>query len=74
MSQPAINAADLETVINQAWENRDNLNARTEGAERAAVEEALALLDSGRVRVAEKTSNGWITHQWLKKPSCSLSV
>lgn len=67
MSQPAINAADLETVINQAWENRDNLNARTEGAERAAVEEALALLDSGRVRVAEKTSNGWITHQWLKK-------
>ncbi|MCB1650665.1 MAG: 2,3,4,5-tetrahydropyridine-2,6-dicarboxylate N-succinyltransferase [Alphaproteobacteria bacterium] len=62
-----MNAADLETVINQAWENRDNLNARTEGAERAAVEEALALLDSGRVRVAEKTSNGWITHQWLKK-------
>jgi len=24
-------------------------------------------LDAGRVRVAEKTASGWLTHQWVKK-------
>ena len=28
---------------------------------------ALALLDRGEARVAEKTADGWIVHQWLKK-------
>ena len=27
----------------------------------------LAELDAGRLRVAEKSGGGWITHQWLKK-------
>jgi 2,3,4,5-tetrahydropyridine-2-carboxylate N-succinyltransferase len=34
---------------------------------RDAVEEVLRLLDRGDVRVAEKTADGWIVHQWLKK-------
>ena len=34
---------------------------------RDSVEEAIAGLDSGRLRVAEKVGGEWITHQWLKK-------
>ena len=34
---------------------------------RKAVDSAIAELDAGRLRVAEKTVTGWLTHQWLKK-------
>jgi 2,3,4,5-tetrahydropyridine-2-carboxylate N-succinyltransferase len=34
---------------------------------REAVASAIAELDAGRLRVAEKTDGKWITHQWLKK-------
>ena len=32
-----------------------------------AVNQAMELLDSGEIRVAEKSGGEWITHQWLKK-------
>ena len=31
------------------------------------METALDLLDSGKVRVAEKRDGGWVVNQWLKK-------
>ena len=37
------------------------------GADRDAVEAALALLDSGAARVAEPGTDGWVVHQWLKQ-------
>ncbi|HVL71474.1 MAG TPA: 2,3,4,5-tetrahydropyridine-2,6-dicarboxylate N-succinyltransferase [Beijerinckiaceae bacterium] len=57
---------DLARTIDQAWENRSEINAGTSGAVREAVEAALLLLDSGQARVAEKR-NDWVVHQWLKK-------
>lgn len=57
----------LQKSIETAWEARDTLNASTKGDVRSAVEEALRLLDSGKARVAEKTGDDWIVHQWLKK-------
>ena len=55
-------------TIEAAWEGRAALNAgNAPQALRAAVEEAIAGLDSGKVRVAEKVDGQWITHQWLKK-------
>jgi 2,3,4,5-tetrahydropyridine-2,6-dicarboxylate N-succinyltransferase len=33
----------------------------------AAVEQTVAALDQGKVRVCEKTSSGYLTHQWVKK-------
>ena len=59
--------ASLESAINAAWETRDTLNADTKGATRNAVDEALAGLDSGDLRVAQKTDTGWTVNQWLKK-------
>ena len=58
---------DLARTVDAAWEDRTNVNPQTKGAVREAVEEALALLDSGDARVAEKTGAEWQVHQWLKK-------
>ncbi|RVU36601.1 2,3,4,5-tetrahydropyridine-2,6-dicarboxylate N-succinyltransferase [Hwanghaeella grinnelliae] len=59
--------ADLEKTIDDAFEARDGINTSTTGAVRDAVEEALNLLDSGKARVAEKSADGWVVNQWLKK-------
>ena len=34
---------------------------------RQAVDTAIAALDSGEARIAEKQGDEWIVHQWLKK-------
>jgi len=57
----------LKHTIEGLWETRETLNAATTGAPRTAIEDALALLDSGRARVAEPTDSGWVVNQWLKK-------
>jgi 2,3,4,5-tetrahydropyridine-2-carboxylate N-succinyltransferase len=57
----------LRDEIDAAWERRAELNEVTTGALREAVEEAISYLDSGRLRVAEKSGEEWITNQWLKK-------
>ena len=59
--------ADLAATLDQAWENRNQINFGTKGAVREAVETALAGLDAGTFRVAEKKESGWIVNQWLKK-------
>jgi 2,3,4,5-tetrahydropyridine-2-carboxylate N-succinyltransferase len=56
----------LRPIIEDLWERRDQLGAATEGEPRAAVEQALALLDSGEARVAEPTGSGWRVNAWLK--------
>lgn len=59
--------ADLQPVIDAAWDNRDTISPKTTGEYRDAVETALNALDSGNARVAEKKSDGWHVNQWLKK-------
>ena len=63
-----MSTTDLEAVIDQAFENRDQVNAQTTGEIREAVTQALAMLDAGQARVAEPTGNHqWQVNQWLKK-------
>jgi 2,3,4,5-tetrahydropyridine-2-carboxylate N-succinyltransferase len=58
----------LEARIEALWARRDTLNPGTQGPDRAAVEEALEALDSGRARVAEPDGKGgWKVNQWLKQ-------
>ncbi|MEW6576903.1 2,3,4,5-tetrahydropyridine-2,6-dicarboxylate N-succinyltransferase [Sphingorhabdus sp.] len=57
----------LQAVIEKAWDERDAINTGTGGEVRAAVVEALNLLDSGARRVAEKVDGEWQVNQWLKK-------
>lgn len=67
MGQAAENITDLQSVIDQAWEDRASFGTDTTGEVRDAVETALALLDSGELRVAEKAADGWQVNQWAKK-------
>ncbi|MBT6387599.1 MAG: 2,3,4,5-tetrahydropyridine-2,6-dicarboxylate N-succinyltransferase [Alphaproteobacteria bacterium] len=60
-------AAELQTTIDAAWEDRDNVNLQTTGAVRDAVQAALNALDNGSMRVAEKNGSDWVVNQWLKK-------
>jgi 2,3,4,5-tetrahydropyridine-2-carboxylate N-succinyltransferase len=58
----------LAQTIDDAFEKRDGISAATTGPVRAAVEQALELMDSGAARVAEKQTDGtWRVNQWLKK-------
>jgi 2,3,4,5-tetrahydropyridine-2-carboxylate N-succinyltransferase len=58
----------MKNIIEDAWERRTALNPANAPRDlREAVEEVIAGLDSGRLRVAEKAGAEWITHQWIKK-------
>ena len=64
--------ARLQTLIEQAFEDRASISNETTGDVRDAVAKALDLLDSGRARVAEKAPGetgpqAWKVNQWLKK-------
>ncbi len=60
--------AALSKTIDAAFDNRDTVTLSTKGEIRDAVEAALNLLDAGKVRVAERGSDGnWTVNQWLKK-------
>ncbi|MEJ1156820.1 2,3,4,5-tetrahydropyridine-2,6-dicarboxylate N-succinyltransferase [Prosthecomicrobium sp. N25] len=59
--------AQLERVIEAAFEARATVDVSTRGEIRDAVETALALLDAGEARVAVKGPGGWTVNQWLKK-------
>jgi 2,3,4,5-tetrahydropyridine-2,6-dicarboxylate N-succinyltransferase len=58
---------DLESIIERAWEKREEITPKTKGEVRKAVDRALAMLDVGEARVAERKDGEWVTHQWLKK-------
>lgn len=58
----------LAKIIDDAFEGRDKITAKTKGAVRKSVDTALGLLDSGQARVAERGDDGtWTVNQWLKK-------
>ena len=62
------NLSALSQTIERAFEERDGINTSTRGEVRDAVEAALNLLDTGKVRVADRGEDGnWTVNQWLKK-------
>ena len=59
---------ELENVIETSWESRDEINEKTVGKTKEAVEQTLNLLGNGTLRVAEKKASGkWEVNQWTKK-------
>ncbi len=58
----------LQAIIEDAFERRATLSAaEIDGSTRPAVEDVVALLESGKVRVAEPVKGGWQVNPWLKK-------
>ncbi|MGE3906416.1 MAG: 2,3,4,5-tetrahydropyridine-2,6-dicarboxylate N-succinyltransferase [Reyranellaceae bacterium] len=62
-----MDAKQLETAIDAAWEAREGISSSTKGQIRDAVETALDGMDNGTLRVCEKGPGGWVVNQWLKK-------
>ena len=54
----------LQSIIEQAWENRALLQEKTTTD---AIREVIELLDSGKLRVAEPKGDGWQVNEWVKK-------
>jgi 2,3,4,5-tetrahydropyridine-2-carboxylate N-succinyltransferase len=58
----------LESLIDAAFERRTDISpSRVPGDLADALDEIIAGLNAGRLRVAEKIDGQWVTHQWLKK-------
>lgn len=59
---------NLQQLIETAFDNRADLSPKTSSDElRAGVNDVLAKLDDGSLRVAEKQGDEWVVHQWVKK-------
>jgi 2,3,4,5-tetrahydropyridine-2-carboxylate N-succinyltransferase len=59
-----VSVAELEARIEQSWAASSAGGA----VDRDAVEQVLAMLDQGRLRVAERGPDGaWVVHAWLKR-------
>lgn len=58
----------LIEIIENAFENRAAISAASVDANvRAAINDVIAGLDDGSLRVAEKIDGEWVTNQWIKK-------
>src|SRR3954454_14426675 len=58
---------ELQALVDGAGDERDSIGPGTKGDVRQAVDAAIAALDSGEARIAEKEGGGSIVHRWLKK-------
>jgi 2,3,4,5-tetrahydropyridine-2-carboxylate N-succinyltransferase len=66
--QTATPAHPLEPLIERAFERRSDISPGTADAALAqALDRIIDELNAGRLRVAEKRGDGWVTHQWIKK-------
>jgi 2,3,4,5-tetrahydropyridine-2,6-dicarboxylate N-succinyltransferase len=58
----------LEPIIDAAFERRAEISPASNQPDlSAALEQVLAGLNAGQLRVAEKVDGAWVTHQWIKK-------
>ena len=62
-----MNTKSFEKIINEAWENKSQTNSKSNKKLLKTINQTIELLDSGKIRVAEKKNSSWITNQWVKK-------
>ncbi|MBT7352727.1 MAG: 2,3,4,5-tetrahydropyridine-2,6-dicarboxylate N-succinyltransferase, partial [Acidiferrobacteraceae bacterium] len=58
---------DMQTAIESAFEQRNDLSQVVNSELHDAVNEAIIQLDSGMLRVAEPIDDQWVVCEWLKK-------
>jgi len=59
--------SNIEKIINDAWENKEKISNNSDKSILDAINQTIQNLDQGKVRVAEKINNNWVTHQHIKK-------
>ena len=62
-----MNTKSFEKTINEAWENKSQINSKSNKKLLKTINQTIELLDSGKIRVAEKKNSSWTTNQWVKK-------
>jgi len=62
-----MNTDSFEKIINEAWNSKSQINSQSDKKILNVISETIELLDSGKIRVAEKKSNQWHVNQWIKK-------
>jgi len=62
-----MNTSSFEKIIDEAWNNKNQVNSNSDKKLLNAIGETIELLDSGKIRVAEKKDNKWNVNQWIKK-------
>ena len=62
-----MNKNELEKIINSAFENKQNINEKSEKEIINAIDQTIELTDKGELRVAEKKNGSWKVNQWIKK-------
>jgi 2,3,4,5-tetrahydropyridine-2,6-dicarboxylate N-succinyltransferase len=60
--------SNLNEIIARGWERRTELGpGKVDNELRDAIEQCIAGLDDGTLRVAEKQGDVWVVNQWLKQ-------
>ena len=59
--------SDIKKIINDAWENKDQVSQNSNKPVIDSINQIIEDLDQGKVRVAEKINGAWVTHQHIKK-------
>ena len=62
-----MNLDKFEKIINDAFENKEKIDANSDKSIIDAIKETIELTDQGKVRVAEKKNGSWVVNQWIKK-------
>ena len=62
-----MNLDKYEKIINTAWNNKEEVNSKSDKSIIEAIKETIELVDKGKIRVAEKKRKIWIVNQWIKK-------
>ncbi len=58
---------ELQSTIENAFENRSEINLYTSGPAREAVSATLKMLDNGNLRICNKENGVWKVNEWVKK-------
>ena len=58
---------ELKEIINNAFENLQNISEKSDANILNAIRETIELTDKGELRVAIKENGKWSVNQWIKK-------
>ena len=57
----------LENIINDSFEIKEKVGPKSDKKLIKAINETIDLVDSGKIRVANKVNGSWVVNQWIKK-------
>ena len=57
----------LEHIINLSFEKKEKVGPKSDKKLIKSINETINLVDSGKIRVANKQNGSWVVNQWIKK-------